>query len=60
LMLATALAPAVGYDEAAAIAKEAAKSGLTIREVALKKTSLTAEELEKLLNAEAMTEPSAG
>jgi len=60
LMLATALAPAVGYDEAAAIAKEAAKSGLTIREVALKKTSLSAEELEKLLDAEAMTEPSAG
>jgi fumarate hydratase class II len=60
LMLATALAPAIGYDKAAAIAKEAAKSGLTIREVALQETSLTAEELEKLLDAEAMTEPSAG
>jgi fumarate hydratase class II len=57
LMLATALAPAIGYDEAAAIAKEAAKSGRTIREVALEKTSLTAEQLNELLNAEAMTEP---
>src|SRR3970282_1358228 len=34
LMLATALAPAVGYDAAAAIAKEASKTGRTIREVA--------------------------
>ena len=34
LMLATALAPVVGYDKAAAIAKDAAKSGRTIAEVA--------------------------
>ena len=59
LMLATALAPVVGYDEAAAIAKEAANSGRTIREVALTQTSLTLEQLDELLDGEAMTEPKA-
>ena len=34
LMLATALAPEIGYDAAAALAKEALKSGRTIRELA--------------------------
>ena len=37
LMLATALAPVIGYDEAAALAKEAFKSGRTIRELALER-----------------------
>ena len=36
-MLATALAPEIGYDEAAALAKEAFKSGRTIRELALER-----------------------
>ncbi len=57
LMLATGLAPAVGYDAAAGIAKEAAKSGRTIREVAREKTKLSEEELSRLLDAEKMTEP---
>jgi fumarate hydratase class II len=57
LMLATALAPAVGYDAAAEIAKEAAKSGRTIREVAREKTKLSEEELGRLLDPEKMTEP---
>ena len=35
LMLATALAPEIGYDAAAALAKEALKSGRTIRELAV-------------------------
>jgi fumarate hydratase class II len=60
LMLATGLAPAVGYDEAAAIAKEASKSGRTIREVARERTQLTESELDELLNAEKMTEPGLG
>jgi fumarate hydratase class II len=60
LMLATALAPAIGYDEAAAIAKEASKTGRTIREVAREKTSLTDEQLDGLLNPEKMTEPGLG
>ena len=57
LMLGTALAPAIGYDAAAAIAKEAAARGSTIREMAKEKTELTDEELDTLLNPEGMTEP---
>ena len=60
LMLATALAPAIGYDAAAEIAKEAAKSGLTIREVARERTQLSDEELGRLLDPEKMTEPGLG
>ncbi|MEX2392239.1 MAG: class II fumarate hydratase [Dehalococcoidia bacterium] len=60
LMLGTALAPAVGYDLAAEIAKEAAKSGRTIREVAREKTQLSEDELTRLLDAENMTEPGLG
>ncbi|MFQ6019600.1 MAG: lyase family protein, partial [Dehalococcoidia bacterium] len=57
LALATALVPAIGYDAAAAIAKEAARSGRTVREVARKKTSLSEAELKRILDPEAMTEP---
>ena len=60
LMLATALAPAVGYDQAAAIAKEASKTGRTIREVAREKTSLSEAELDALLDPAKMTEPGLG
>ena len=58
LMLGTALAPAIGYDAAAAIAKEAAASGQTIREVARLRTTLADQELARLLNPEEMTKPS--
>ena len=58
LMLGTALAPAIGYDAAAAIAKEAASSGQTIREVAQLRTEITEDELDELLNPEEMTKPS--
>ena len=58
LMLGTALAPAIGYDAAAAIAKEAAATGQTIREVAKLRTEITDGELEQLLNPEEMTKPS--
>ena len=58
LMLGTALAPAIGYDAAAAIAKEAAATGQTIREVAKLRTEITDRELEQLLNPEEMTKPS--
>jgi fumarate hydratase class II len=54
LMLATALAPVIGYEKAAEIAKEAAKSGRTVREVAREKSGLSEAELEKLLNPESM------
>jgi len=60
LMLGTALAPAIGYDAAAAIAKEASAKGTTIREMAKEKTELTDAELDELLDLEAMTEPGIG
>ncbi len=58
LMLGTALAPAIGYDAAAAIAKEASATGQTIREVAKLRTEISDAELEQLLNPEEMTKPS--
>ncbi|CAN5643312.1 class II fumarate hydratase [soil metagenome] len=55
LMLATALAPEIGYDKAADLSKEAYKTGKTIREVAREKTDLSEEQLDKLLDARKMT-----
>jgi fumarate hydratase class II len=59
-MLGTALSPAIGYDAAAAVAKEAAATGETIREVARRKTKLSDAELDRLLDPEAMTRPGLG
>jgi fumarate hydratase, class II len=59
LMLATALAPAIGYDAAAELAKSALKEGRTIRELARERTQLTEEQLDQLLDPAAMTEPGA-
>ncbi len=58
LAMCTSLAPVIGYDQAAGIAKEAYASGRTVREVALAKGVLSNEELNKLLDPEAMTAPS--
>ena len=60
LMLGTALTPAIGYDAAAALAKEAAATGKTIREMAKLKTDLSDAELDRLLDPGSMTQPSAG
>ncbi len=60
LMMATGLTPAIGYDKATAIAKEAAAKGLTIREVAKSEAGLTDEQLDVLLDPERMTAPSSG
>ena len=60
LMLGTALSPAIGYDAAAAIAKEAAATGKTIREVAKLRSDLTDAQLDELLNPEAMTHSGLG
>ncbi len=57
LMLATALAPVVGYDLAAKIAKQASLEGTTIRQVALTMTELSEKELDEILNPLAMTTP---
>jgi fumarate hydratase, class II len=55
LMLATALAPEVGYDKATDISKEAYKNDKTIREVAREKTDLSDDELDEVLDALKMT-----
>jgi fumarate hydratase, class II len=57
LSLATALAPKIGYDDAAAIAKQAFKEGKTAREVARERQVLPDRELDEVLDARAMTEP---
>ena len=59
LMLATALAPVIGYDEAAKLAKEALSSGRTIRELALER-GMAPDELDRLLDPASMTEPGLG
>jgi fumarate hydratase, class II len=57
LMITTALAPEIGYEAAAAIAKEAYASGRTIREVAREKTTLSEADLDRILDPSGMTEP---
>ena len=56
LMLATALAPVVGYDEAAKIAKEAGRTGKTIRELAREK-GVAEKTLTRVLDPAKMTKP---
>jgi fumarate hydratase, class II len=55
--LATALAPRIGYDLAATIAKEAFKRRSTAREVAYELSGLTREEVDEIMNAREMTHP---
>ena len=57
LITATALAPRIGYDAAASLAKEAYESGRTIREVAEEQGLLSADELDEVLDLRKMTEP---
>ncbi len=57
LAMCTSLAPVIGYDAAAKIAKEAYETGKTVREVALEKKVLPAEKLKELLDPWSMTEP---
>jgi fumarate hydratase class II len=57
LMLVTALAPKIGYDAAAKIAKTAHKNGTTLKEEAVKSGLVTAEEFEALVRPEDMIGP---
>ena len=57
LAMCTALAPEIGYDAAAEIAKEAYKTGRTVREISLEKRVLPARRLEKILDPMRMTMP---
>jgi aspartate ammonia-lyase len=56
LAMVTALVPKIGYDAAAALAKEAMASGRTVREVALERKVLAREELDAILDPWRMTE----
>jgi len=58
LAIVTTLVPHIGYDAAAAIAKEAQATGWTIREVAALRTNLSEADLERVLDPTSMTEPS--
>ena len=56
-ILVTALNPLIGYEKAAALAKEAFASGKTIRELCLEKDVLAEETLKEALDPWRMTEP---
>jgi len=57
LMLVTALAPAIGYERAAAIAKAAHANGTTLREEALRLGYVSADEFDRLVRPDKMTRP---
>ena len=57
LAMCTALAPEIGYDQAAAIAKESYRTGKTVREIALEKKILPPDRLNELLDPLRMTKP---
>jgi len=59
LMMCTSLAPEIGYDAAATVAKEAFKSGQTVREYVLEHGLVEPKRLDELLDATSMTEPQA-
>src|ERR1700694_471605 len=54
--LVTALAPKIGYAEAAKLAKEAVEKNVTVRQLVVEKGILKGKELEKVLDLRAMTE----
>jgi fumarate hydratase class II len=58
LMLVTALAPVIGYDKAAEIAKKAHKNGTTLKEEAVKLNYISEKEYDKIVRPEKMIKPS--
>jgi fumarate hydratase class II len=56
-MMATSLAPVIGYDAAAKLAKDAFAQGKTIRELATERGLLKPAELKRLLDPDRMTRP---
>ncbi|MGH7980251.1 MAG: class II fumarate hydratase, partial [Limisphaerales bacterium] len=60
LAMCTALAPVIGYDKAAKIAKAAFETGRTVREVALETSGLDKAKIAELLDAKSQTEPGTG
>ncbi len=57
LMLVTALAPKIGYDKAAKVAKSAHERGTTLREEAVRLGFVSSEEFDRLVRPEKMTRP---
>jgi fumarate hydratase class II len=57
LMLVTALAPKIGYDNAAKVAKTAHNKGTTLKEEAVRLGFVTAQEFDRLVQPEKMTRP---
>jgi len=57
LLMVTSLNPYIGYEKAAALAKEAFKTGKTIRELCQEQKILPPDELQKALDPWSMTEP---
>jgi fumarate hydratase class II len=60
LMLVTALAPTVGYDKAAAIAKAAHRKGTTLRQEAIASGAVDADTFDRLVRPETMVGPGSG
>ena len=57
LMIVTALAPRIGYDNAAIIAKKAHKNGTTLREEVIKTNLITPQEYDQIMDPLKMTKP---
>ena len=57
LMLVTALAPKIGYDKAAKVAKDAHKKGTTLKEEVIRSGILNEREYDKIMNPMLMTKP---
>jgi fumarate hydratase class II len=57
MAMVTSLAPIIGYDRAAEIAKESVRTGKTVRELCREKKILPEKELERALDPVSMTEP---
>jgi fumarate hydratase class II len=57
LMLVTALAPKIGYDKAAAVAKRAHKNGTTLKKEVIEAGLISEKEYDKIMNPIKMTKP---
>ncbi len=55
--VATALNPYIGYDEAAIVAKESAKRGVSVRQVVRERELLPEDQIDDALDVRSMTEP---
>ena len=56
-MLVTALAPKIGYDNAASIAKKAHKNGTTLKQEVIKAGLIKEKDYDKIMSPIKMTKP---